>query len=42
MNRPSTKSGNWEWRLTPGCYKDELVTKLKEITEANNRGELSG
>lgn len=42
MNRPSTKSGNWEWRLTPGYYQEELVAKLKEITESSGRGELSG
>ncbi|HSC35631.1 MAG TPA: 4-alpha-glucanotransferase [Thermodesulfobacteriota bacterium] len=42
MNRPSTKSGNWEWRLTPGYYQEDLVAKLKEITESSNRGELSG
>jgi 4-alpha-glucanotransferase len=42
MNRPSTKSGNWEWRLTPGYYQEDLVAKLREITEANSRGELSG
>jgi 4-alpha-glucanotransferase len=41
MNRPSTKSGNWEWRLTPGYYQEDLVAKLKEITESNSRGELS-
>lgn len=38
MNRPSTKSGNWEWRLTPGCYQEDLAAKLGEITEVNNRG----
>ncbi len=37
MNRPSTKSGNWEWRLTPGCYQEDLAAKLREITETSNR-----
>jgi 4-alpha-glucanotransferase len=37
MNRPSTKSGNWRWRLHPGYYKAALVKKLKGITEANDR-----
>lgn len=38
MNRPSTKSGNWEWRLRPGYYKGELINKLREITLACGRG----
>jgi 4-alpha-glucanotransferase len=42
MNRPSTRSGNWRWRLKPGYYKAGLTKRLKEITEASNRGELSG
>jgi 4-alpha-glucanotransferase len=41
MNRPSTKSGNWEWRLTSGYYQEDLVAKLREITESNSRGEHS-
>ncbi len=41
MNRPSTKSGNWEWRLTPGYYQEDLVAKLREITESNSRREHS-
>jgi 4-alpha-glucanotransferase len=41
MNRPSTKSGNWRWRLDPGYHKAELVKKLKGITEANDRRRLS-
>lgn len=38
MNRPSTKSGNWEWRLRPGYYRNELINKLREITLACDRG----
>jgi len=38
MNRPSTKSGNWEWRLRPGYYRSELINKLMEITLACGRG----
>lgn len=38
MNRPSTKSGNWEWRLRHGYYRSELINKLTEITRASDRG----
>jgi 4-alpha-glucanotransferase len=38
MNRPSTESGNWEWRLRPGYYRNELINKLREITLACGRG----
>lgn len=38
MNRPSTKSGNWEWRLRAGYYRSELINKLREITLACGRG----
>jgi 4-alpha-glucanotransferase len=41
MNRPSTRSGNWRWRLKPDYYEAGLVKRLREITEASNRGQLS-
>lgn len=38
MNRPSTRSGNWEWRLRPGYYRSDLANKLAEITRTSKRG----
>lgn len=38
MNKPSTKTGNWEWRLKPNHIEGDLTKKLREITETNNRG----
>jgi len=38
MNRPSTKSGNWQWRMRPSYYRKDLVNKLTEITRACGRG----
>ncbi len=38
MNKPSTKSGNWKWRLQPNNTEAKLTKKLREITEINSRG----
>jgi 4-alpha-glucanotransferase len=37
MNRPSTKKGNWRWRLLPEQLTAPLAEKLAEITEASGR-----
>ncbi|MFI5322041.1 MAG: 4-alpha-glucanotransferase, partial [Thermodesulfobacteriota bacterium] len=37
MNKPSTKTGNWKWRLKPDDIDRNLAKKLREITETNNR-----
>ncbi|MFI5323601.1 MAG: 4-alpha-glucanotransferase [Thermodesulfobacteriota bacterium] len=37
MNKPSTKTGNWKWRLKPDDIDGNLAKKLREITETNNR-----
>ena len=38
MNRPSTRSGNWKWRLKPGYYKTAIIKRLRELTESSKRG----
>jgi 4-alpha-glucanotransferase len=37
MNTPSTVNGNWQWRLTPGLFNEDLCQKIKKITELYNR-----
>jgi 4-alpha-glucanotransferase len=37
MNRPSSPSGNWEWRLEPGQLTPELANHAAELTEAYGR-----
>ncbi len=31
MNFPGRPSGNWAWRMPPGCLTDDLKARLKEI-----------
>ena len=38
MNRPSTTSGNWQWRYKNGDLTDEIAGKLTELTELYGRG----
>jgi 4-alpha-glucanotransferase len=38
MNKPSTKAGNWKWRLRPDDIDGNLTKKLKDLTETNARG----
>jgi len=37
MNRPSTPSGNWEWRLLPGQLTSTHVETFLELTETYGR-----
>ena len=37
MNKPSTSSGNWSWRLLPGQPGNEAMEKLKHWTWLYNR-----
>ena len=37
MNEPGTESGNWKWRLLPGEFTDELVEKIKRLTQLYGR-----
>lgn len=37
MNLPNSVEGNWLWRVKPGALTDEIVTKLRSVTEAHGR-----
>jgi 4-alpha-glucanotransferase len=37
MNLPSTDSGNWNWRCRQSDFTEEIVKKLKEMTEIYGR-----
>ena len=37
MNHPSTTSGNWRWRMEKGAFTDELVRKIRRLTEVYGR-----
>ena len=37
MNHPSTLGNNWTWRLTQGQIDEELVSRIRRITEITGR-----
>jgi 4-alpha-glucanotransferase len=37
MNKPSVAHGNWSWRLDPAHLTDEVLGKLKSITQTYGR-----
>ncbi len=37
MNRPSTATGNWEWRLSPEALTPDVARRLRDITEETGR-----
>lgn len=37
MNEPSTLGNNWKWRLIPGQIDDELINRIRRITEIYGR-----
>lgn len=37
MNLPNTTSGNWTWRFRSGALTDQVVRRLKDLTEAGSR-----
>ena len=38
MNTPGLLgSGNWQWRMLPGCLTEELAAKLLEMTRIYGR-----
>lgn len=37
MNLPASTSGNWYWRFTDGALTDEIVTRLRVLTETYGR-----
>lgn len=38
MNTPSTKSGNWTWKLNSIDFLPELIENLKRLSQDNDRG----
>jgi 4-alpha-glucanotransferase len=37
MNLPSTREGNWEWRLSPDLLTPQVAERLREMTEIYGR-----
>jgi len=37
MNTPSTVGDNWKWRMKKDAFDEELVEKLRNITEVFGR-----
>ena len=37
MNHPSTLGNNWTWRMTQGQISEELVSRIRRITEITGR-----
>ena len=37
INVPSTPSGNWAWRMTPGAASPELARHIRELTALYGR-----
>ena len=37
MNTPAVAEGNWNWRLSKRYRTEALTTKIREMTERNNR-----
>jgi 4-alpha-glucanotransferase len=37
INRPSTMSNNWQWRMRPNRLKDSLAKKLAALAKASHR-----
>jgi 4-alpha-glucanotransferase len=42
MNLPASQEGNWAWRCRTGALNEELIGKLKELTNFYNRGPRAG
>ncbi len=37
MNYPSSLGGNWQWRMLPGAYNDEIANRLMDLTRLYGR-----
>ncbi len=37
MNLPASESDNWRWQCVEGCFSDEIVERLKNLTEIYGR-----
>ena len=40
MNRPSSTSGNWDWRLAPKSLQPRVVRRLHDMCEVYGRSRL--
>lgn len=38
MNTPSSRTGNWGWRLSPGVLTGQLADKIAALTSVSDRG----
>ncbi|HVI09826.1 MAG TPA: 4-alpha-glucanotransferase [Candidatus Binatia bacterium] len=37
MNTPSLHGGNWKWRLSPGQFSSEVISRLAQLVELSDR-----
>lgn len=37
MNLPGRPDGNWQWRMRPGAFGDQVIGRLADLTEAYGR-----
>ena len=37
MNLPASESGNWHWRMTKDSLTDDIIKRLKDLTETYGR-----
>ena len=37
MNLPASETGNWKWRMRPGSITEEIVIRLRNLTELYQR-----
>lgn len=37
MNTPATTDGNWQWRMAEGAFSDDIVKRLRELSELYGR-----
>jgi 4-alpha-glucanotransferase len=37
MNLPASETGNWSWRMTPGIVNEEVIQRLREMTQTYGR-----
>ena len=37
INFPSTAGGNWQWRMKPGAFSDDIIEKLAKWAKLYGR-----
>jgi 4-alpha-glucanotransferase len=37
MNLPASETGNWKWRMRPDSITEEIVIRLRNLTELYQR-----